>query len=258
MRKASAWVIPAIIIVIALVLVYFLQVDHGEDVIYSSKTTGHRGTSLLADTLRHMGYTVRPSYNPLTRYTNSNNVYIIIQPRNPAVTATMADEMLEWVHSGGRLVFLCRNFPRTVIDVALDSSPRYAGDFLHYRHGAGEILTGSASFVTNYNLMNNHIHGHVIQTTFDLRNTTVFFGEYYHGFHTQETFIGQLPLVVQLLLAQMIIFSFVIIWHLGKRFGNPVGFYDEVEREENEYVRALARLYMASDRKRRRKKKSKR
>jgi hypothetical protein len=40
----------------------------------------------------------------------------------------------------------------------------------------------------------------------------------------------------------------LLIWHVGKRFGKPVPAYEETEREENEQVRALARLYNKTDR----------
>lgn len=250
MRKAAV-AIPVLIIVIAFVLTYFI--DTGDRAAYSSFSTGGHGTSLLFDTLRYMDYPVRTSLKPLTAQTDTDNVYIIIQPRTPPVTLEMADEMLEWVRRGGRLVFLCRFHPATIIDRALNMPGRYIGEnFLLYQYGYGKIITGRASIITNNFLMKNYSYGQIIQTTLDRWNAertteNIFFAEYYHGFHTPQTFVGRVPLVMRLMLLQMVILSIIGLWHLGKRFGNPVPYYEEVEREENEYICALARLYMEND-----------
>jgi len=256
-NKSWAWVLPALIVVLALFVAYFL--DTGDGVSYSSSSTGERGASLLFDTLRHMNYPVRASYRPLTRHTNTDYVYIIIQPRTPPITLEPAKELLEWVENGGRLIFLCRRYSNTAIDEVLNTNGRNFGNFTLYRHGDGEVVTGSASIITNRILMENYSHGEAVQTTLERWNAErniegIYFAEYYHGFHTPQNFVGRLPLVIRLILAQMVLISIIMIWHLGKRFGNPIQYYEEVEREENEYVRALARLYMETDRKRRRKK----
>ena len=248
MRKAGAWIIPTVIVALAILVISLFEVDTTGNP-YSSFSATERGSSLLFDTLQHMGYDVRVSYRPLNRYTSTDYVYIIIQPRTPPVNSSMASEMLEWVRRGGHLIFLCRNYPRTAIDHEINAQGSQLGNFTRYQLGNGEILTGRASQITNYRLMNDSESGQMLHAAISNWNPdTIFFAEYYHGFHTAETFIGSLPLVIRLVLAQLVIFVLITLWHLGKRFGNATPYYEETEREENEYVRALARLYMESDR----------
>ncbi|MCL2198910.1 MAG: DUF4350 domain-containing protein [Defluviitaleaceae bacterium] len=249
MRKA--WVIPLLIIILAVTISYFL--DSGDGVPFSSASTGEWGVSLLRDTMRHMGYTARVSRRPLNPRTDIDHIYFIVQPRTPYVNAYMAWEMLDWVRAGGRLIFLCSSYPNTIIDRALSTHGREVGGFLIYRYGLGEVITGNATALTNYELMHNSLSGQLVQSFVTGWNTErtgeIFFAEYYHGFHAPETFVGRLPLVIRLVMLQILIVAIIVILHLGKRFGNPVEFYEETEREENEYVRALARLYMENDKK---------
>ena len=248
MRKS--WVVPALIVVFAVIVSYFM--DSGDGVPFSSSSTGERGVSLFQDTLRQMGYTSRTSFRPLNQNTDTSHIYVIVQPRQPHVTEEMARDMLMWVHNGGRLIYLCNTYPFTAIDRVINTQARDIGGFFLYRYGNGEIITGNATALTNSILMENSLNGQLLSSLLTqwsgVRSGDIYFAEYYHGFHVAETFVGRLPLIIRLVMAQILIVSIIALIHLGKRFGNPVPFYEETEREENEYIRALARLYMESDR----------
>jgi hypothetical protein len=241
MRKKFAWVLPMIFVIIALLVSHYL--DTGDGTPYSISSTGEEGASLLFDTLRHMGYNVRAGYRPLTPQTNTDHVYIMIQPQARVLTSEFADELYEWVDNGGRLIFLSHAYLRATF-----YRPSH-----EYR--LGEIVTSDSFSATNGRLMQNPSQGEFVQATLQRWNAeravdVIFFAEYYHGFQTPQNFIGRLPLVIRLFFAQMIIVSIIAVWHFGKRLGNPIEYYQEVEREENEYVRALARLYMETNRRR--------
>ncbi|MCL1862489.1 MAG: DUF4350 domain-containing protein [Defluviitaleaceae bacterium] len=244
MRKA--WVVPLLIVVFVIAVSYF--VDSGDGVPFSAGSTGEGGVSLLYDTMRHMGCSARMSRRPLNLRTDTDHIYVIVQPRTPHVSTDMAHEMLEWVRMGGRLIYLCNSYPSTVIDRVMGVQGSEIGGFLFYSYGYGKVITGGATQLTNYSLMQNSLYGQLLQNFVAQWNAErtgrIFFAEYYHGFHTSENFVGRLPIVIQLVMAQIVIVAIIAILHLGKRFGNPVEFYEETEREENEYVRALARLYM--------------
>jgi hypothetical protein len=254
LKKKSIAIVPTIgvliLVAIAVGIGYFFDTGDGRP--YSSSSTGERGAGLLFDTLRHMGYGVRAGYRPLTAESSYDDVYILIQPRQPRIDIYVAQEINAWVRSGGRLVLLGHVSPGSMHYLVGNAPSRTTELFRIYQIGYGEVMfSGNAGMVTNYRLMNDSAPGEAIQTTISRWNAereigTVFFAEYYHGFHTPETFLGRLPLVFRLMLAQIIILAIAGVWHLGKRFGNPVPYYEEIEREENEYVRALARLYMAT------------
>ncbi|MCL1843852.1 MAG: DUF4350 domain-containing protein [Defluviitaleaceae bacterium] len=234
------------ILVLFVFVVNIFSFDDG-GAAFSSLSAGDSGTSLLFDTLRYMGYNVRAGYQPLTRHTSANYIYVVIRPTAPPADAEIAREMLEWVRAGGRLIFLCTSYPRTIIHQTAGFTGRF---------GLGETVTGQALHITNRFLKQNPSPGREIQEIIhswhiERPAEAIIFAEYYHGFHAEETLLGRLPLVLRLIFAQAIIVAAMLLWHFGKRFGNAKEFYEETEREENEYVRALARLYMNSDRKRR-------
>ena len=247
MRKKS-W-IPLMLFVITAAIFLFL-VNRGYDgAAHLVSTRGEQGVSLLYDTLRHMDYPVSVSTRPIDWQAFTEDAFIVIQPTS--MDATIAEAMIEWVWRGGRLIFLQNTLVgRTAIDEMLREHGvmpardfRGLGNIILYQVGQGEILTGRAFEITNAHLMYTPYEGRIIESTLRRWNADrIIFAEYYQGFNTSENFIGGLPLIVRLILFQMIIAAVMLIWNLGKRFGKPIPYYEETEREENEYVRALARL----------------
>ena len=250
MRKTKNVLIPAAIVLIAAVFLFFL--GRGDGPAYLSTSRGDFGASVLYDTLRHMGFPVGASHRPLTARTDLGDAYLIIAPRSPHVTMEMAEAMLEWVYGGGRLIFLDGGVSGRIMDSILTGPGDVREGFILYRHGSGEVLRGGARQVSNRSLANDPGPGRVIyETISDWDAERVRFGDFYHGAHAPETMLGGLPFIVQLVLLQLSFAAAAAIWHLGKRFGKPIPLYEEAEREENEYLRALARLYYKTGRKRR-------
>ncbi|MCL2841498.1 MAG: DUF4350 domain-containing protein [Defluviitaleaceae bacterium] len=240
--------IPLMLIVVAAILV-MLFLGRGDGAAYTVGNTADDGVSLLFDTLQHMNYPVSIERNPLDTRASTNDVFLIIQPAIP-LTNAMLTEMLEWVERGGRLIFL-QNWPVTDIEHLIDTPWQSIGGFRLYQLGYGEVLTGGSFSLTNQPLMNNPESGRLIHATLYRWNADrIIFAEYYHGFYLEPNFIGSLPLIIRLLLLQILFASIMLVWHLGKRFGKPMPYYEAVEREENEYVRALARLYMKTGKRR--------
>jgi len=254
MSKHSWILLAAIVLAAAVILSIFGSNDDGAAYVSSSRGVG--GTSLLFDTLEHMGYPVAVSNRPLNSRTNTSHVYIIIQPYAPPVNIAMAEEMLSWVEEGGRLIFL-QNQSTTIIDYVLDTAGFRVGNLVLYQLGRGEVITGRAFDVTNSSMMVDASTGSMIEEALARWNPDrILFAEYYHGFHATENFIGGLPPIVRLILLQMVLTAAALILHLGKRFGKPITLYEETEREENEYLRALARLYHKSEKRKPRDKKN--
>jgi len=229
MHRLKKFLIPAIIVAVAVGILYMSQSTDGGPS-YSSITTGNLGTSLLYDTLSHMGYPVARSHRQLTTQTNVNYVYILIQPLAQHIHIEAREEMLEWVRSGGRLIFLHNRRPTLIDDMLRRQGIEGVsiGDLTLYQVGLGEVITGRAFAATNNALISDASIGRDIE--FRLRHwdnvERILFGEYYQGFHRQprRTLLGGLPFVMQLLLIQLVIFVLVMLWHVGKRFGKPMPF----------------------------------
>ena len=249
MKKNLSWLIPLTIVLAAAMFLLVMGGNDGPP--YVSNSRGDRGASVLYDTLGLLGFNVGRSQSPLTMRTSLGDAYIILRPRSPRVNEEMAEVMLEWVYMGGRLIFLS-SYP--IFDRLLNQLDAPRDDVLGYalyRHGQGEVLTGSASSVLNINLAGGSQSGHGIFLTLDRWSPErVRFADYYHGFHAGTTLVGNLPLVVQLFLLQSAIFAVAIIWYLGKRFVSVVPYYKIIEREENEYLRSLARLFYLTSKRR--------
>ncbi|MCL2398289.1 MAG: hypothetical protein FWC91_00920 [Defluviitaleaceae bacterium] len=210
---------------------------------FTSFSNGDYGVSLLFDTLNHMQYPVSTMRRPI-REASLNDVVLIIQPTNPGPTRAVTEDILSWVYQGGRIIYLENSIPNS-IDLAL--SNHYASSFggmRWYHLGMGEILTGRADLITNINLMYYPVHGEGIANALSYWNSDrILFAEYYHGFHNTPGTFSQMPVGLRLITIQLIIGGIIAAWHFGKRFGYPIPLYEELEREENEQVLVLARLY---------------
>ena len=249
MKKLMPRLIPLVIIISA--AVFLLNMGQNDGPFFVSSSRGDWGTNVLYDTLNLLNFNVGRSQRPLTTRTSLGDAYIILSPRSPFVSEEMAEVMIEWVYLGGRLIFL-DSFP--YLERFVDGIGEDVLGFRLFRHGQGELLTGRARHVANISLAENSALGHgVFLTLYRWNPDRVRFGDYYHGFHAGTTLVGNLPLVVQLFLMQSVIFAAAIIWYLGKRFGAVVPYYDIIERDENEYLRSLARLFFLTGKRRRNK-----
>lgn len=227
------------IVVAAALFLFFLGSGDGPP--YVSNSRGDMGAGVLYDTLQRLGFNVGRSRQPLTTRSNLQDAYIIIEPRSPWISEEMARHILEWVYAGGRLIYLQNS--RTHFEGLLAGTGQDVYGLRLFGHGLGYVLTGSSYPLTNRALAEDSTGGHGVFVTlagWDARR--VRFADYYHGFSAEPTLIGRLPFVVQIFLAQAVIFALVLIWFLGKRFGAAITYHEAVEREENEHLKAIARL----------------
>ena len=250
MKNLTRLIFPAVIVLLAVFIVRFFENDSANQPAFVASSTGEHGASLLYDTLRHMGYPVRVSRSRLTSGTRSDLAYIIIQPTYPPhFSAEEIDEKMAWVYSGGLLIFL-QHAPRPAINWPITRPPTLFGTLNIHEIGDGMLVTGSAREIANSNMMEYYETGMYIHAI--LRHWEpggIMFGEYYHGPRPTQNMFAHFPAVVRLVVVQLLVLGVIIIWYLGKRFGNPVVFYEEHERDENEHIHALTRLYMKVKRK---------
>ncbi len=240
----------SIIIIIVLLILYFIvfMLTSSETVnsapSYTVYNTYNDGTSLIYDTLKYMGYPVEISYNKISPFTNIYDSQIIIEPNNNNFTETEMEEILDWVYEGGLLFYF--NSDSELVNKYLYEydSPYYVDDYVSiFTYGYGEVVVGDTDSIINENLKDNTLAGEVIcdiLSYWELEN--IVFNEYYHVFKKPGIW-AVLPVGFKMVVYQIIIICLVLIWFLGKRFGKPVPYFEEVEREENEHIKALAVIY---------------
>jgi len=211
---------------------------------YSMLSNEEFGISLLYDTLQHLQFPMSTLHRPIGEAAGLNDVVFIIQPSQPRVCNCMTPDILNWVRSGGRLIFLENRHPN-VIDNALEAENyTYFGNMRLYQVGMGEVLTGRADSVANINLMYKPSYGETIASLLSAWNPSrIYFAEYYHGFSANDGAFRQLPVSLQMVVLQVILALLALLIYFSKRFGTVIPYYEEVERDENEQVLVLARLY---------------
>ena len=245
LNKLSKIIFPAIIVILGIAILHFFN-DDTQGGTFTTSNTGVRGASLFFNTLQHMGYPVSVSRRPLNTDTSTSHMYVIIQPTFPPCNY-QTKEIIDWVQRGGHLIFLQNS--DSFRNLLPSTGTQLGGIWIH-ELGQGIVITGTANEITNYNLMNTADIGiqlHVIIT--HSNHERIIFAEYYHIAPVSNNLFSRLPLIMRLVFIQLGLTSLIAIWYFGKRFGNPVPYHDEIEREENEHVHAVTRLYLKIRRK---------
>ena len=197
------------------------------------------GGSLFYDTLHEMGYPVARYHNALNAYADASAVQVVVEP---GIYIADADGPLEWIIKGGRLIWL--DDARRYLSREGFRLEEIYGDFTVYRYGAGHIVTGPGVGLSNEALYADATAGYIVEHILGgWKTDVIYFNEYYHGYASQPNLFRELPLYLQLLIIQTAFVAVFVLWHLGKRFGKPLMYGEETERDENEYILTLANIF---------------
>ncbi|MDR1531345.1 MAG: DUF4350 domain-containing protein [Clostridiales bacterium] len=247
-KKGLAALIIAALLALLIFLIIQISDSGSNQPEYTIFNTRAHGASAFYDTLEYLGFPVDLSFFKLTENETIQHTQIILAPDSAYYNSDDLDSIMAWVAKGGRLIFLDSGF-FSDIDYYLaedyDTPMELVGGFILYKFQLGEILSGNVESVVNQNLKEDTSRAEVVAAVISAWGAEkVLFNEYYHGFQQNPTLWKVLPPVVKLAAWQLILAAAAVIWALGKRFGKPVPYYEETEREENEYLVALSRLYL--------------
>jgi len=218
---------------------------------YTSFSTNYVGTALFYDTLKTMGYPVNRDTIFIDKDRPLDNVQIIIAPDYSYTGTGYREDITDWVIQGGTLLYFTASFyessPLSAYAekdlILIDESD--AGSLYHL--GLGKFFTGNAKHITNKGLLEGgDVYAQQIANMLNnLSYNKIHFNEAYHGYGTDKSLFESLPPGVRLLGLQLLLLSLAAIIYFGKRFGRIIPYYEEIEREENEYVFTLTNLYMS-------------
>jgi len=237
-------------LLIAALLMTYRLVSFGEGLsepAFTTFSTGSEGAALFYDSLRIMGFPVTRDTIFLSAERPVNNVQIIIAPQ--FFDDELLESMIAWVIHGGSLLFFSQQDSdvRRILSTAEPDLATPAPGGIMYRVGLGRLFIGSATYITNAGLFEGN--GRYGQQMVDMLNTLefnrIYFNEAYHGFTADMSFAQILPLPIRLIGAQIGLVTLGFVLYRGIRFGKPLPFYEEIQREENEYVFTLSNLYMS-------------
>ena len=238
MKKLAS---AAIILALLGILIFISAGQNQNYPDYTVFSANERGVSVFYETLEHMGYPVKAGFNYLSSGSSIHDIHILVMPYYYYQDYAF-DDMMDWVKKGGRLIFLDWNTP-TAVDHYMGWEGKYDG-FRRQKYGTGEIVIGTVESVLNYSLLTEHqdiefLLGAIDKWGFE----TIIFDEYYHGYQDEANLWRDLPGYFKTLIYQLCIAAILIVFMLGKRFGKPIPYYEEIERGENEYLRALSGIY---------------
>jgi hypothetical protein len=195
-----------------------------------------------------MGYKVDRGFEFVTPELDTRQTQLFIQP-STWFDYHEHEEIMSWVESGGRLVVLEAG-GYTQFDYLFDGF--YFADvaneyYYGYYYGLGMIVTGDSELITNAALMNNPSPGAALANILGQSGRgRIVFNEAIHGYINKNSTWQNVPYPLKAVIFQTAILSFYIVWHYGRRFGKPIPYHEEIEREENEHAKALANLYHSS------------
>ena len=247
--KTSKIIYSVIIFVCLLlsVLIYSVNSSGINNQKHTSFNTDADGAGLLYDTLKAMGYPVSRSYGLLDISVSIYDVYVLIEPNYSYFNVEDINNALDWVFKGGRLIYLESSLFSMADNVMLYriDNPGYTlGGYKLYSYGLGEIIRGEAKPLLNQSLIEDSAPGNEFAMLLGRWNVShISFSESIHGFINTGNAWYRMPELLKLLVYQLFIITALVIWRLGKRFGQPVPYYEEIEREENEHIKALANIY---------------
>jgi hypothetical protein len=220
---------------------YTLNGGGSDEANYTSFNNIENGSSLLYDTLSKMDYNVSRGFAKLDEETGVQSAYIFIMPNNMDEHFFSA---MDWVYGGGRLIYLDSGY--YLMDSYLDYDyPIWQDDnFSLYEYGLGQVLTGDSELILNGALIKDNKPGEQIAATLDeWREKDLIFSEYIHGYGASNGAWAKIPTELRYLVFQIFLAMTMLVWFLGKRLGVPLPYFEELEREENEHVKALANIY---------------
>jgi len=249
MKKRRKWLIPVLVAVsLLLSAVVITSLDlTTEKPYYTIFNYKDMGTSLLHDTLNGMGYNVSPEYQLIGPDSDIHTIRIVIEPDYSYYYIADTDsDIYQFVNNGGRLISLTNQAPYISKVFERDKGAALIaqnGEFKLYSYGLGEIFIGPAN-ITNAELLINKESGYYVADVIQRwGDKNIYINEAYHGYMTEPEFWDVVPDYIKNTVYQLVIAGLFIILYLGKRFGRPVPYYEEIEREENEYLIALANVY---------------
>jgi hypothetical protein len=205
---------------------------------YSVTNISKMGYSVFYESLKKLNYPVERTLNQVSEF-KPESVQIIspggeFDINNP--------EVMKWVEEGGILVYLT---PEINPLVKYGASVETNDNIKLYTYHKGSIINADADFITNKALMKDTSKAYeLLKEISNPPYKKLYFNEsYMFPSHITKSLWEVTPKEIKYIIYQMLIALAALFYYKGKRFGKIIPFYEEVEREENEYLYSAASLY---------------
>lgn len=205
---------------------------------YSVINISNPGYSVFYESLKKLNYPVERTLTQLTEV-QPDSVQII---SSGGVFDINNQDIMKWVERGGILVYLT---PETAPLIKYATSVGTNDNIKLYTYHKGSIINADADFLTNKTLMKDTSKAYKLLKEISKRAyKKLYFNEsYMFPSDTTKSLWEVTPTEVKYIIYQMLIVLAALFYYKGKRFGKIMPLYEEVEREENEYLYSAASLY---------------
>ncbi|HEY5563238.1 MAG TPA: DUF4350 domain-containing protein [Clostridiaceae bacterium] len=151
-------------------------------------------------------------------------------------------DILDWVNKGGTLIYFT-NDKQTLVDFS--SSPEIKGNLKIYALKKGLIIQAETVSIANKTLLSNTDKAYEIFSEIDSHpyKHIVFSEGYIYSQAKVKSLWDFIPFQGKIIIYQLVLIILAFFYYRGKRFGKALPLYDEVERDENEYLYSSSSLY---------------
>lgn len=204
---------------------------------YTVENKGRFGYSAFFETLQKLN--LKPSKTLTDVYRQDvNTVQFAAQNGGFDINS---EQLKSWIKKGGTLVYLT---PQNIHLIGYAKVMEVKGNIRVYNYGKGRIIASDIDYITNRTIAVKRDNAYDIYKEIASLGRKVYFNEthiYVEG--VKVTLWDSIPIEFKFIIYQFLLVLSAYFYYKGKRFGKPVPFYEEVEREENEYLYSAASLY---------------
>lgn len=235
-NKSNGWIIILIVaLVILLAIIHVITSYTNIYPIYSVKNKTKDGYSVFYEALDELHMPVSISNQQLEEL-ETNNIQIV---SSNGVLDIESKEVMHWIEKGGVLVYLSYKLP---IDYGVWLREENGIDY--YQHGEGLILSLDKEHLTNWTLIDNKDQAyHLYKAIGELNRPIVFNEEHLYSVNIDHSLWYAIPIKYKWAIYQLLIAILGYLYFAGKRFEKIQPLYEETEREEDEYLNAVAYIY---------------
>jgi hypothetical protein len=205
---------------------------------YSIINKSSMGYSVFYESLRELKLPVERSLQPVESQ-DTNSIQIVVPGGSFDLNS---EETKAWLNKGGILVHLA---PENFRLLDFITQPEIKDKLIIYKYGRGMVIGYDAFATTNKQLMSSTDNAYELLTEIGRQgNKKIYFNET-HLFEasTNKILWDYVPLWIRFIIFQFILGLAALFYYKSKRFGKPIDLYEEVERNENEYLYSASSLY---------------
>lgn len=208
---------------------------------YTVDNKGRLGYSIFFETLKELNYPVEKSLSEVGAH-DADSIQIVAALSGFDVNS---EEVKNWVEDGGTLVYLT---PRNIQFIGYEGIPEVKGNLRIYSFGEGNIIASDIDYLANKTLVKKKDNAYALYKEIAALNKKIYFNEAHIFVRTVEASLWDyVPIELKFIIYQILLVLTAFFYYKGKPFGKPVPLYEEVEREENEYLYSSAALYKQAD-----------